>query len=734
MRFFQWLRLLCAGARWVGVWLVVPLAATALAQAPLPIYTDRLVNGFEDWSWIDRDLFQTSVVASGSAAIRASGNATQWPGLSFRHAPFDARPWQALVFEAHGGTTGGQRLQVTLQDADGTGPAYVLPTPLPAGQWRTYVIPLDLLGKAASSTLERINLQLRADGSSGAFYVDEVRLVPRAVPSPVALTVHADRILRTADTRWFGINTAIWDNDFADNSIERARTLGLLREMGVTTLRFPGGSLSDQYHWASNRSLTNTWQWNTSFADFMSVATNLTGEIFITVNYGSGTPEEAAAWVHHANVVNRYSIRYWEIGNECYGPWEYDTNARPHDAYTYAVRAAEYIRQMKAVDPTIRVGVVAVPGEDSYDNGYRDHPAVNLRTGETHYGWTPRMLVALRQLGVRPDFLVHHHYPQWTPEEPVHSPVSDPLALFSTGNWARDAADLRQQILDYFGPEGEAIELVVTENNIDAGAQGRQSTSLVNALYYADSLGQLMRTEFNAFVWWDLRNGTDRSGSFDPTLYGWRDYGDLGVINGPDTRHPVFYAFKLMSHFARAGDVIVEAASNNPWLAVHAARRTNGTLSVLVLNKATQGTLTGQLDLRGFLPKPAVTVRFYGIPQDEAARTNAPPAAQDLQESTLEIPGPVFAHAFPPLSLTLFSFAPAEPAVPRLSLHRYAGGGPWQLEITGTPGGTLVLETSADLDSWWAVATNRPADGRWTVEITPQPDQPARYWRARALP
>ena len=80
------------------------------------------------------------------------------------------------------------------------------------------------------------------------------------------------------------------------------------------------------------------------------------------------------------------------------------------------------------------------------------------------------------------------------------------------------------------------VELVCTENNSDAGAQGQQSTSLVNGLYYADSLGQLMQTEFNALVWWDLRNGTDTSGWFDSTLYGWRTFGDLGMVNGLNTQ------------------------------------------------------------------------------------------------------------------------------------------------------------------------------------------------------
>ena len=719
-------------AAWLVLWL---LGISALsAQAPLWIYTDRLVNGFEDWSWIDRDMLQTGVVYRGTAAIRATGNAAQWPGLSFRREPFDARLYENLVFWAHGGTNGGQRLQVTAEDAAGTGPAYTLPTPLGANQWRQYTVPLSALGKANSTNLHRINLQLRANGTSGTFYVDDVYLTAKPAPALVRMAVDASRVIRIADNRWFGVNAVIWDNDFADNPTERNRTLGLLREMGMTTLRFPGGSLSDEYHWQSNRTRTNTWQWNTSFDEFMSVATNMQAEIFITVNYGSGTPEEAAAWVRYANVINRFGIRYWEIGNECYGPWEYDTNARPHDAYTYAVRAAEYIRQMKAVDPTIRVGVVAVPGEDRYDNGYRDHPGVNLRTGETRYGWTPRMLTALRNLGVRPDFLVHHHYPQWTQENPLHCPVSDPMALLSTGNWASDAADLRRQIQDYYGPGGEQIELVVTENNIDAGAQGRQSTSLVNALYYADSLGQLMRTEFNAFVWWNLRNGTDTKGAFDSTLYGWRTYGDLGMINGPATRHPVFYAAKLMSFFARAGDHIVEASSDYPWLAVHAARRANGHLTVLVLNKDSQVSLTAQLEMRGFRPRSPAVVRFYGIPQDEAARTNAPVSAQDLSHFEIAVAGPVFTNVFPPLSLTLFTFEPAPLEPPRLSLVPRSQPPRWELQITGPSGVPHVLEVSSNLLHWVAAATNQPTNGVWTSDWPMDAAWPQRYWRARLQP
>ena len=107
----------------------------------------------------------------------------------------------------------------------------------------------------------------------------------------------------------------------------------------------------------------------------------------ITVNYGTGSTNEAAAWVAYANgaTTNTLSLgvdqfganwrtvgywaalraaaplrqddgknflrisrsaplgfKYWEIGNECYGTWETDSNAVPHDPYTYATRARDY--------------------------------------------------------------------------------------------------------------------------------------------------------------------------------------------------------------------------------------------------------------------------------------------------------------------------------------------------------------------------------------------------------
>jgi hypothetical protein len=567
------------------------------------------------------------------------------------------------------------------------------------------------------TNLNRINFQLTPSGKTNGFYLDDVNLTA-IPPSLVRLSINANDTARAADDRWFGLNTAIWDSYF-----DTPETSSALTELNTRILRFPGGSASDEYHWMTGKSLNNTWAWATRYTNFIHIATNLGAQAMITVNYGTGTTNEAAAWVKSANVTNHLAFRYWEIGNECYGGWETDSNNLPHDPYTYAVRARDYITQMKLADPTIKIGVVAVTGESSYSNN-ATHSVLNPRTGATVYGWTPIMLATLKSLGVTPDFLVHHVYPEWTDKNnPAASPDNDQLLLASTGNWAADAADLRQQIADYFGSGGTNIELLVTENNSDAGAQGKQSTSIVNGLYLADSLAQLMKTEFNAFIWWDLRNGTDYDGYFGSNVYGWQSYGDLGVINGLNTRHPTFYTFKLMQYFARGGDTVLNASTAYSLLAVYSARKADGSLAVLVINKDNATTFNAQLSLTNFSPWTNAAVRSYGIPQDEATRTNAPAAAQDISTGNLFVSGTNINASFSPYSVTVFSIPPA---APELSITPDANQ--TVLQVQGQPKVRYVVQSSTNLTAWSSIATNTLTGNTWSV--TNNTSDPAKFWRA----
>ncbi len=470
-----------------------------------------------------------------------------------------------------------------------------------------------------------------------------------AGPDEAQVRVDAAQVVRTLDPRLFGINVVVWDP-----LLDTPDTISALRELEVQALRFPGGSISDDYHWEFNRNGKNPWHWATSFAGFMHVATNLQAQVFITVNYGSGTPEEAAAWVRCANITNHCGFKYWELGNENYGHWEHDENLPPHDPVTYATRAGEYFRQMKAADPTIKTGVV-VPMTWQERAGVLLDALRQLQLGrfvtEGYQGWTPKLLATLAQLGVRPDFVVGHRYPVCLPGW-----ENDASLLQAAPKWTPDAAGLRRQLRTYFGTAHTNVELLCTENNSLGGNTGKQTTSLVNGIYLADSFGQIVQTEFNSFLWWDLRNGQDRNANNSPALYGWRQYGDHGVICSNDTRYPTFYTYKLLKYFARGGDQIVRATSDNKLLSVYAARRADRTLALLALNKSPNATMKAHFAVAGFQPEVSAITYSYGIPQDEAARTGT--GSQDIAQASFTGVAAEFLCQFPPYSATVLVLSP----------------------------------------------------------------------------
>lgn len=695
------IRLVC---NWVTVIFgtaVFFVVTSARAQANLAIYTDTLVNSFQDWSYsISDNIANTSPVYTNSVytnAFSISVTITSSGGALALHSPtFNTSPYTNVSFWINGGPTGGQRLQIRGMLNWVAQTPYVLPK-LGTNTWQQFTVPLSTLGVANQSTFNGIWIQDASGGAQPVFYVADIQVGAAPAPALVHLNVNAAQALRTADPRWFGVNLATWDGYLGN-----AATVPLMQQAGILTVRLPGGSGSDVYHWANNASQNAT---------FYQVATNpmVNGRAYITVNYGSGTSNEAAAWVSSANITNHCHIKYWEIGNECYGTWETDNNTYPWDPYTYAVRAAGYMAAMRAVDPTIKIGVVATPGDDNNSNGYTNHPAYNSRTSQSHNGWVPVMLATLKSLGAQPDFLIHHVYPQYTgsPSPPNPSSDSDPLIL-QNNNWAGDAATLRQEISDYWGTGGTNIELCCTENNSDSSNGGKQLSSLVNGLYIADTLGRLMQTEFNSYLWWDLRNGTGNNGDIDVSLYGWRIYGDEGIITGLNGLNPTYYGLKMIQYFARPGDTILNATSDYLLLSVYAAQQSNGTLKVLVINKDPAASFTGQINLNNYLPDPNVIVRTYGESQDNATEFGLSAALQDVATTSLGSVSNPFTYSFPPYSMTVLTFAPSE----QLNLHSSGANlslkwqqgtlltatnvtGPWVTNLTVSP--YTVFPTNAQM-------------------------------------
>lgn len=476
-------------------------------------------------------------------------------------------------------------------------------------------------------------------------FLGALTLANAAQAQTANVTIDATTTVRVVDNRMFGLNTATWDGAYTD-----AQTLTALQTVDAKFLRFPGGSTSDDFNWQTTTLVNEgTGAGATDFDQFATYAKSTGAQVVITTNYGTGTPAMAAAWVTYSNVTKKYGFKYWEVGNECYGTWEDDNQAAPHDPTTYGTRAVQYIQAMKAIDPTIKIGVVADASEDSYSNNYTKS-VTNPVTNVSHTGFTPVMLATMKAAGVLPDFLIYHDYPQNPPNESDATLLSDSGGVLG---WASAASELRTILTDYLGTAGNNIELLVTENNSVSYNPGKQTTSLVNGLYLADSLGALMQTEFNGFVWWDLHNGQETANNNGAGLYGWRQYGDYGIESPQHDHYPTYYVMKLLTNFARGGDKVVKATSDNNLLTVYSVLRANGSLSILVINKSPTQSTSATFTLTGYSPVSTANVYTYGMDQDNAAKNSS--GSPDVVASTITDAGASFTQSFAPYSVTVLS-------------------------------------------------------------------------------
>ncbi len=614
------------------------------------VYQDALQNGWQNYGWATISYRNTHPVHSGTSSI--SVKAARGQALYIHHSEFDSGPYQAISFWISGGAAGGQRLRVqALLDGKAQEPVFL--AALPRNSWRQVTVPLASLGVANRTDLDGFWLQESLGKDQPTFYVDDISLF--AVP-PLHITVDASARIRTVDPRLFGMNTAAWYGDLTYRD-----TVDALDQMGNRVLRFPGGSLSDTYDWSTGKSVGDRRPWAAGMANFASLVEKTRSTAYVTVNYGTGSAPEAAALVAWANArpANRtvlgrsadgrdwrtagywaalrgarplakddglnflrtnhptpYHFKYWEIGNENYGSWEMDKQPRQHDPYTYANVARQFINLMKKVDAAIKIGVPVAVGENTYAN-YDDHSATNPRTGTAHNGWTPVLLSTFKQLGVAPDFIVVHSYAQDPGTE------NDARLLHYPSTWPSMVASLRTQLNDYLGKSTAAhTEIVCTETNSVTSKPGKQTTSLVNGLFLADSMGEVMQTELGAFLWWDLRDGGhDQRNNNSAKLYGWRRYGSYSVLASGGGRFPTFYARELLTHFAAGGDHVVQAGTDTKEADAFAALRADGSLTVLLINKSPTSVLRGTIAIKGFTTTPSATLYSYGESQDTAART-----------------------------------------------------------------------------------------------------------------
>ncbi|HEX6354937.1 cellulose binding domain-containing protein [Actinophytocola sp.] len=413
-----------------------------------------------------------------------------------------------------------------------------------------------------------------------------------AAEAGVDVVVNARAGLESVSDVALGVNHAIWDSQLGTPEVA-----DLLKGAGVRAMRYPGGSYSDIYHWETHTAPGGYVAPNTDFDQFMAGVRRAGAQPIVTANYGTGTPEEAAAWVRYANVEKRYGVRYWEIGNENYGnghygaAWEADDHPDKSPAQ-YATLVRDYALAMKAVDPSIKIGAVLTsPGE------WPDA----ITAGGDAGSWNQ---VVLSIAGSAVDFGIVHWYP---------AGESGPEVLPKTDRIADQVRLVRAQARQYASKD---LPIAMTELNTSYGRNTQPG-----ALFAADAYATLMANGVFNIDWWNVHNGMDRV----TTIGGQTDFHDFGLLSSGNcnadgtvcqpalnTPFAPYHGLAMVSRFARPGDQLVGASASDPLVKAHAARRTDGGLAVLLINEDPEAAKTVDLDYTGYSPAPAAQVLTYG--------------------------------------------------------------------------------------------------------------------------
>jgi hypothetical protein len=403
-----------------------------------------------------------------------------------------------------------------------------------------------------------------------------------AVTQTVTVTVLTSVTVNQSSTgpsvtdQLMGMNMAVWYDPTT------AAILPAFKTAGIKAMRWPGGSESDDYHWASNTLCQGTPLApvaEMTNAQFSTVAADLITpgglDLALTADYGTnaactgpGEPSEAAAWVTAA-LADGVNVSHVTVGNEEYGSWEEDLHATPNDPSTYAnatAGAGGYYELIKAANSNTLVGVSVNPGNS---------PA-----------WDPIVLSTAKY-----DFVEYHFYPQVPGQE------SDAFLVQQAAQELTATIDTIKSELATAGKPNTPI--YVGEIGSVYTDPGKQTSSITQALFAGQVLGEMMNAGVSRATWWLGFGGcSDASGgNFSSSLYGWQNFGGYMVFSdgtpeyGCETAHavpagtllPTARAFQLFGSVALNGENVLSASVAGDTTDVRAYAATNNGGTALVL-------------------------------------------------------------------------------------------------------------------------------------------------------
>jgi alpha-L-arabinofuranosidase len=497
-------------------------------------------------------------------------------------------------------------------------------------QTRTSMFFRDVIDIPNDPSIFAVFMTCSALGTTGGAYFDDLFVTqgnptdwPAATGKPDPgpdldgiVEVDSSRVIRRIPREIYGTNVEwIWGGQglVLPNSSELNQTLvDLASQAGFSLLRFPAGFFSDFYNWKNGvgpkfgRPLVfafpavNSGLSSNDFGtdEALELADKIGGQLLITVNAVTGSPEEAADWVRYVNKDSQ-RVKYWEVGNELYvnlTAFDPALNAIPPAAY--ASRYLQYAQAMRAADPSIKIGAIL-------DFNY------GLTTYKPFPDWADTVL---SQAGPQIDFVsVHNAFApaiggdvQYPVRAVYASMLAAPLAVKSS------LYGLNDLIIKHKGPN-DGTGIVVSEwgplfEANPASPFIDHSKTLGSALYVAHVLKLLAEDQrvvaANAFKFVDrLPNG-------------W-----IGERDGQFVAKAPLLALQLFAR--RFGQTAVETQTNSPgygsrsmgwvdatpfvpYLEAASSLGDDGKLYVLMINKNFDRNMRANVRIKDFCPSGAV--------------------------------------------------------------------------------------------------------------------------------
>jgi alpha-N-arabinofuranosidase len=256
-----------------------------------------------------------------------------------------------------------------------------------------------------------------------AFLLQPARAAAPSAPAPVVVNIQANQSGPKIDRDIFGqfaehLGTGIYEGVWVGPNSPIANVRGMrsdvvqaLRAIKVPNVRWPGGCFADGYHWrdgigpASERRERLNASWGgviepNSFGthEFFDFADQIGAEVFLSVNVGSGTVQEAADWLEYLTVdkptalakeraanghPTPYKVKYLGLGNEnwaCGGGMSDDHYVE--EMKQYAIFARNLNPAQTGANAMKRVAV----GWDSGNDDYTE--AVMKAWKERNWAWS----------------------------------------------------------------------------------------------------------------------------------------------------------------------------------------------------------------------------------------------------------------------------------------------------------------------------------------------------------